>query len=577
MIKNSTFYFLDSRSSFYFLFSIFYFLFSTATAQAATLYFSPSSGSHTVGSAFSVGVYVSSADQAMNAASGVISFPSDKLEAVSLSKTGSILTLWVQEPSFSNSVGTVNFEGVLFNPGFTGATGQIITINFRAKAAGTALLNFPSGSVLANDGRGTNILTGLGSANFGLRDAVSTVPAGTPPAPKISSLTHPDSNKWYAANDAKFAWPVPSGVTAVRLLLGRMPQAVPTVHYSPAISSKEFPDVGDGVWYFHVRLKNDAGWGATSHFRFQIDTEKPSHFEIREVERDDPTNPRVKFVFDSKDETSGIDYYEVQIDNGSAQVWRDDGSGVYETLALGPGRHTLIAKAIDKAGNSLAKSAEFTIVALEPPIITDYPKTLASGEHLIIRGLTKYPHAQTTVWLEGEGEEAKSQIIRNDDEGKFMFVAEEKLKDGIYKVWAEVMDERGARSTASEKVTISIGQPAFLQLGSGAVSLLAVIIPLVALIILLLAVIYYGWHKFGSFRKKLGKIGKEVYETESALHKAFNLLKDDVREQIKILEKTKAKRELTEEEEKIIQQLKKDLNDAEKYVRKEIEDAKREV
>ncbi len=59
-------------------------------AYAANLYFSPSSGSHAVGSTFSTVVYVSTADQAMNAASGELSFSSDKLEVTSLLKTGSI-------------------------------------------------------------------------------------------------------------------------------------------------------------------------------------------------------------------------------------------------------------------------------------------------------------------------------------------------------------------------------------------------------------------------------------------------------------------------------------------------------
>lgn len=142
-------------------------LVSPIMAQAANLYFSPSSGEYDVGKTFSVNVYVSSADQSMNAASGVISFPQDKLEVTSLSKTGSILTLWVQEPSFSNSAGTVNFEGIVFNPGFTGVGGKVLTINFKVKAAGAVPLNFSSGSVLANDGKGTNILANLGSAQFG--------------------------------------------------------------------------------------------------------------------------------------------------------------------------------------------------------------------------------------------------------------------------------------------------------------------------------------------------------------------------------------------------------------------------
>ena len=44
-----------------------------------------------------------------------------------------------------------------------------------------------------------------------------------------------------------------------------------------------------------------------------------------------------------------------------------------------------------------------------------------------------------------------------------------------------------------------------------------------------------------------------------------------------MLEKTKTKRQLTEEEEKIINRLKKDLDDTEKFVRKEIEDIEKEV
>ena len=70
---------------------------------------------------------------------------------------------------------------------------------------------------------------------------------------------------------------------------------------------------------------------------------------------------------------------------------------------------------------------------------------------------------------------------------------------------------------------------------------------------------------------------KEVREAEKVLHHAFDLLKEAIREQIKMLEKTKTKRQLTEEEERIIERLKKDLDDAEKSVRKEIEDIEKEV
>jgi len=562
-----------------FLLSTFCFLLSVSSAKAAILYFSPSSGNFTVGDILTTSVLVNTQEKAINNSDAIINFPTGLLEVVSVSKSGSIFSLWVEEPAFSNSAGAISFNGGLPTPGFNGSAGKIISIVFRVKSTGTASLIFSSGAVRANDGYGTDILQTLAQAQFSLiseeRPIVTPAEvAGAPEAPVISSPTHPDPNKWYAVKEAKFIWDVPKDATAVRLLVGRIPQAIPTVTYTTPITSKELTDLAEGTYYFHVRLRNAEGWGGVSHFRFQIDTEKPTRFEIAEVERKDQTDPRAKFIFDAKDETSGIDHYEIQIDNESSQVWRDDGGHRYETPALGPGSYILIAKAVDKAGNSLANSAEFVIEALEPPTITDYPRELASGEILSIKGKTKYPDIQVNIFLQHEKDEIKSYSVKSDNSGKFTFIAEDRLSSGIYTAWAEVVDERGARSEPSEKVTIAVERPAFLRVGSWVVGFLSVVVPLIALVLLLVYLAWYWWHKFATMRKR---VKKEIREAEHALHKAFDLLKETIREQIKMLEKTRNKRELTEEEEKVIKQLKKDLDDAEKFVRKEIEDIEREA
>lgn len=549
-------------------------------ANAASLYFSPQSGSYTVGSTFAVNIYVESKDQAMNAASGVISFPSDKLEITSLSKTGSIFSLWVQDPSFSNTQGVINFEGIVLNPGFTGASGKAISINFRTKAAGNASLAFSSGSVLANDGKGTNILTGMGNATFSIGAVEPEAPkivapagvAGTPAAPEINSPTHPDPDKWYAVKDAKFIWNAPEDITGVRLLMGKDPQAVPTITYTSPITSKEITDVTDGTWYFSVRLRNAQGWGGISHFRFRIDTKPPEPFVIKFVDGKETDNPRPTALFDTADTLSGIDYYKVKI--GEGNFFSLSGTEVIKenpyTMPLqSPGKRTILVQAYDRAGNYATDAEEFIIKTLEPPTIIDYPKELQSGEVLIIRGKTKYLDAQINLWIQHEKDEAKSYVVKSDKDGKFTFVAEDRLQDGIYIAWAEVIDARGAKSNPSEKVTIMVRQSAFFRIGSWAVGFLVVVIPLIVLVMALTAILWYGWHKFASFRKK---IKKEVNEAEQALHRAFDLLREDIREQIKMLEKTKTKRKLTEEEEKIIKRLEKHLDDAEKFVRKEIED-----
>src|SRR5271157_4464005 len=75
---------------------------SAHSASAASLSLSPQSGTYSIGQSFTEAVYVSSPDEAMNTAQGTISFPTDKLSVLSVSKANSIMTLWVQDPSFSN-------------------------------------------------------------------------------------------------------------------------------------------------------------------------------------------------------------------------------------------------------------------------------------------------------------------------------------------------------------------------------------------------------------------------------------------------------------------------------------------
>lgn len=107
-----------------------------------------------------------------------------------------------------------------------------------------------------------------------------------------------------------------------------------------------------------------------------------------------------------------------------------------------------------------------------------------------------------------------------------------------------------------------------------AISLLAVVIPVVALIFLLIFVSFWLWHKLSLFRRRLKK---EVREAETALRDSFVLLKDNIREYMKLLEKAKNKRQLTGEEDKILRKFSQDLRSAEKSVMKEIKDISKQA
>ena len=147
---------------------------AAAFAEAASLRFVPQTGTFYKDENFTVNVTVD-ADVPINAAQGLVTFPTEYLEVISVQRNNinSIIDLWVQKPSFSNAgeVGNVSFEGVALNPGFIGEAGVVTQITFQVKKAGTADLYFAEFSILANDGVGTNVATANGSARFTLSPA----------------------------------------------------------------------------------------------------------------------------------------------------------------------------------------------------------------------------------------------------------------------------------------------------------------------------------------------------------------------------------------------------------------------
>jgi len=127
--------------------------------QAATLSVTPASGTYSIGERATIRVVVSG-ETPLNAITGTLSFPADLFAIESVSKSSSILNFWIAEPSFSKQSGVVQFEGVALS-GFQGGSGTVLTVNARAIKTGSGNITFKSGQILANDGQGTDITSGL--------------------------------------------------------------------------------------------------------------------------------------------------------------------------------------------------------------------------------------------------------------------------------------------------------------------------------------------------------------------------------------------------------------------------------
>src|SRR3989344_4010226 len=158
-------------------------LLAQAQQLGASLYISPLTENPRALSNFTVTIKADSLGEPVNAVRGVLTFPRDRLEIIGISKIGSILNLWVEEPRFSNVDGTLKFQGGVPNPGFMGSGGTVLHVIFRAKSAGATSLILKEGEGLANDGKATNILVGLQNLDF-FADEAFTAQAPSPmPAP----------------------------------------------------------------------------------------------------------------------------------------------------------------------------------------------------------------------------------------------------------------------------------------------------------------------------------------------------------------------------------------------------------
>lgn len=348
-----------------------FFLFPNLS-HAASLQVSTDKSQYQVGEKVTARINLSSS-AAANATEGSLTFSADKLRPTSISKSGSIITLWVEEPSYSGS--SIAFAGVIPNPGFTG-TGRVLTVTFTATAPGAATISFTSGSILANNENSDELLSSMGRASITIAAAVSkpgtptpitptpvaTIAGEIPSVPQIYSNTTPDSAKWYNIPATTINWSLPEGITDVSYNFDNNPTTDPaekSLGLTESFTSSEL--LTDGLWYFHLKYKNAIGWSPAAHFAVQIDDTNPDSLAVDEA-KDSLAINRARFIFDATDKLSGIDRVEFRIDDGPAQPAKPAGPHSYfDTPNLTSGKHLLTIRAIDLAGNATQKQLFFHI------------------------------------------------------------------------------------------------------------------------------------------------------------------------------------------------------------------------
>lgn len=160
---------------------------------AARIFFEPTSNTHEVGETFNVSVKLDTQGEAINALDLGILYP-PLLEIKSISKSSSVVQLWVQEPNYT-STGIFLAGGV--PGGIKSSNALIAKITVKAKAIGDGGLQLtPNSAVLLNDGQGTKASLTMGQASFNVTAQPKKEPTPTPkPGESVKPTAEPEKEQ----------------------------------------------------------------------------------------------------------------------------------------------------------------------------------------------------------------------------------------------------------------------------------------------------------------------------------------------------------------------------------------------
>lgn len=339
-------------------------------AEAASIFMSPPSETFVTGGTFVSSILVDTEGASINAIDITIRFPQDKLQVVSVPIGPSIISLWVNQPSFDNREGTVTLRGVIPG-GIKTDSGTIINLQFRAKAVGVATVRFADTSrILLHDGQGTDALQNT-------RSGIYTLVLPPPGGPLVASKTHADQNLWYQSKNPSLAWSMPDKgeADAYSYVLSDRPVDIPDDIPDSSRKSVTYENISDGNTYFHIKALRGGQWGGVTHFALNIDSSPPAEFPLDFIsgKRTSNRHPVVQFATTDKIPGSGIDHYEIKISPLAAGSLVG-GKTVDEPLFiesrspyifpdLDIGRYDVHVRVYDHAGNYLDVVERLSIVS----------------------------------------------------------------------------------------------------------------------------------------------------------------------------------------------------------------------
>ena len=439
---------------------------------SSTIDLEPKIGTYIAGEEVTLRIVVTSVDCPVIGVEARLTYNPNTVRISDVSREGSMLNSWTQEPTINGEIGEILFGGTLATS--TVLNGALmITLHATPLRAGEMYIRFENEAVI-HDGDGNNIVTGFTSGKYRInpqelaepsdpepifldnKDEGEVLGATTEsPAVIISSPTHPNQSSWYNASSSSFLFKFQGEVKQLRLSFDQNKDGRGKVLSSPIVITKEIADLENGIWFLHASATVSSGATSLNTYQIQVDQIPPENLELKEIERDDSSDPNIVFEVTATDTISGIDHYEFSLDGGAPEHWESVANDQYHHNVAIPGTHEITITAFDKAGNTISRQTSFEIAFLPQPHIKLQDQSVHEGDSLALQ-IESVPGATLDITISRNSDSPTVEHTTMDAEGKMIFESALALSPGSYTVIAIARDQRGGVSQESERLEVEV-------------------------------------------------------------------------------------------------------------------------
>jgi hypothetical protein len=324
---------------------------------ASSLSVSPASGTFSSGSTLKVSVYANTGGENVNAVQANVSYPTDKLQFLSVSTGGSALTIFAEKYATG---GVVRLAGGTPSPGFSGNK-LIATISFKVlQDTGSATLSFTGESAVLRDSDNSNTLSGKGTGTYTLGKATAGTVTSSPTKASVSN-----------------------GITISNVLIESVSTSQAIITWKTDIKSDSTVEYGKDVNYgftettkdlvtdHRVVLANYLIPGTTYHFhvRSADGTKEGTSDDATLITKGYEVIVRVKDV-----KGSAVLGATVTLYSEPQQQAQTDANGEAHFVNVAPGKHGVIVKQ-----NNQTMIQEIEVVDGQPVTTVDLSFTSSNG------------------------------------------------------------------------------------------------------------------------------------------------------------------------------------------------------